>query len=345
MKNVLFLAVIVVLLLTQCTDKTDNPVSTIKPMLQENVDSFSRKVFSEDSLCKCYCLVLEDDGRCSALVYQDSTSIEQIPIVPDTIASQERVYGGNLWQIVTILTLLNKYPDLTPSTMIPSNDHHLPGLPGKISYRYDDTEEISIKKSIQRGGDSYAVCFLSYFCYLRDDPSIVMYREFERLFPSCISNLSARQDYPEALRNLYKVASGYSYQVDPQDLAFFYHTLFVGGTGRRPYINLKMPGEALTICSKAVADSLLTITIDTTYLATIPVSKRSSTIVLPEDSEEEIPPICQRCFVGSFTLGEKAETIFCMTDYPSEPKGSFPRPSPAEKLFKQIATTMIENEK
>lgn len=342
MKKVLF--VVMVMLLTQCTNKTDNPVSTINPMFQEIVDSLSREIiFNESSLINCYCLILEDDGRCSALVNLDTTSAAGRQImVPDTIASQERLYAGNLWQMVSLMGLFTKYPDLTPSTMIPNNDH-LPGWPGKISYRYDDAEEISVKNSIQRGGDSYAVCFLSYLCYLRDDPAIVMYREFESLFPTCISNLSARQDYPEALQTLYKVASGYSYQVDAQDLAFFYHTLFIGGTGRRPYINIHEPGERVTICSKSVADSLLSITIDTTYLATIPVSKRSSTIVLaPGDSEEGTPPICQRCFVGSFNLGEKPVTIFCKTDYPAEPKESFPRPSPAEKLFREIAEFMIE---
>lgn len=322
MKRLFFLAIFA-LSLTGCKASDENNTSTaLNPAaLQQVVDSLAQATLVREGLLNCYAIILQGDGCCVAVAKTDS------------IVSDKKIYPGSLWSIVSAALLMERF-GFTPSMAIPDRGY-VPGWPGKLGRSTSDS--ISIKDGLQRG-DPYTICFLSYLGYVLEDPAITLYREYSCLFDADLE-LSAEQSYPQCLVNLYRSVTGTTMRVSPGNIAAAFHALYTGGTSRQPY--LREPGETIRLCSRQVSDSLKSILIDTAYCIT-PVCKRSSSIdYIDEDSQTLIS---QRCFVGSFTLGGPV-TIFCyvaQSQYPADSKESFPRPSPAEKLFREITEFMIE---
>lgn len=310
----------------------------INQEVQRTVDSLARDVFRREELHQCFAIVLENDGHCCAMVCLDTASINKVPTIPDTIASTEQIYGGNLFQPISLMEMMSLNLDyFSPSTMVYTNHGQLPGVRHRVTYNYDNPKDslISVKEGLLRGGDNFIISMLSYIFSQLENPALI-YREFDYLFPGNDCSLSARQDYPEALPNFYMAVSGYAHKVYPHQLAGVYHGIFMGGECQRPYIERK--GEELIICEKAVADSVLSILLDSTFMS-VPVAKRSSSVFV--STEEDETQIAQRCFVGSFMDNNGSpRTILCLTSYP-ERRGTFPRASPAEFLFKKIAESLL----
>lgn len=327
---------------------------TIDDGLQIKVDSLATHLLEKlPEVQTVYTVVLEGDGAVRALVYKEKHN-NNIVSHQDSLEKGERIYHGIIQAPINLMLMQNDGIFLSLAQKIPTNNGMIWPMEQNdsciVNYETNESDTLITIRTGMAMGSKYVICALAdhYYWHFPGE----MYYKLMDLFPDCDPGLPA--GFHSRRRELHYaqiVATGNCYRIAPLDIASVYHAIASGGFSKKPYCYLDDAENGIEICSKSIADSLLTLldcskdphNSDYWKFRDFPMQVwgKSATVNNYTEPMWEDEMAESDIFVGSIIQKDIATTVYVYIQYS---QGKSTHEQNAVQLFKSIIPYVSPNE-